>query len=125
MPINPVGSLPFLNEIVEDWPKTLLVQDYPTRLVGETYPHYWTTAYMVRLRDIGAATYVALGDERVQEARLTVVGQTFHLSVNNGEVIDLTKKFAISDVCDEAIIEISAIMLPFRLYGNVRMVNST
>ena len=120
MAINPVKSLPTLNEIIEDTPITLTVPIAKARLIGEGYPYKWVLSYMVSVRSMGTATYIALGNERAQEQRLTTVGQNISYSCSRYEVIDLTKKYIRSDTAD-AVVEISCSWLPVRLYGNVNM----
>jgi len=113
-------SLPTYNEIVEDIPITVTTAATAKRLLGETYPFKWVLSYLVRVRSMGTATYIALGTEQAQDFRLTAVGQTVSYSCNRYEVIDLTKKYIIADTAD-AVVEVICTFLPTQQYGNVKM----
>lgn len=120
MAVNPVKSLPTLNEIIEDTPLVVTTTIAKARLIGETYPYRWVLSYSVRVRSMGTATYIALGNEQAQESRLVSVGDVYQYACSRYEVIDLTKKWIRADTAD-AIVEVSASWLPVRLYGNVNM----
>lgn len=122
MAINANKSLPTFNEIVEDIPVAITTTSSttPVRLIGEGYPFKWVLSYLVRVRSMGSATYIAIGTEAGQEYRLTTINQTIGYSCNRYEAIDLTKKYIVSDAAD-AVVEVICTFLPVRLYGNVNM----
>ena len=107
------------NEILEDTPVTCTTAVTKKRIIGESRPYRYVLSYLIRVRSMGTATYIALGDEYAQESRLTTAGQTVSYSCNRYEVIDLTKKFVIADTAD-AVIEIMCTYLPLKQYGSVR-----
>lgn len=109
------------NEVVEDTPITVTTTTTKKRLIGETYPYKWVLSYLIRVRSMGTATYIAIGTEQGQEARLTTVGQFISYACNKYECIDLTKKYIIADTAD-AVVEVSCTFLPVRLYGSVNKV---
>lgn len=105
-------------EILEDTPVVYTPDVTQTRILGENYPYRYVLSYLIRVRDMGTATYVSIGTEAGQEYRLTAVGQTVSYSCNRYQVIDLTKKYGISDTND-AVLEIVCTFLPLKLYGTV------
>jgi hypothetical protein len=111
------------NEIIEDTPVTVTpaVAATAQRILGETYPYKYVLGYEIRIRSMGTATYVGFGDERAQDVRLLVADQRLKYQCNRYEVIDLTKKFIISDTAD-AVIEVMCTFLPMKLYGSVRRI---
>jgi hypothetical protein len=113
-------KLPTFNEIVEDLPITVTVTTTKQRLIGETRAYKWVMSYLVRVRSMGTATYIALGNEADQQIRLTAVGQSIAYNCNRYEFIDLAKKYVISDTSD-AVIEVIATSLPVKQYGSVNM----
>ena len=110
------------NEIIEDTPITVTTSIAQKRLVGEVHPYKYVLSYLIRVRSMGTATYIALGDEAAQESRLTTAGQTVSYSCNRYEVIDLTKKYIKADTAD-AVVEVTCTYLPLRQYGSVRKVS--
>ena len=109
------------NEIIESQPVTVTPTVAKMRLIGETYPYMYVLSYMIRVRSMGTATYIALGSEQGQEQRLYAVGQTLTYACNRYEVIDLTKKYVRADVAD-AVLEVSYTYLPFNMYGRVQRI---
>ena len=109
------------NEIIEGQPVTVTPTVAKIRIIGETYPYMYVLSYMIRVRSMGTATYIAIGNEQGQEQRLYAAGQTLTYSCNRYEVIDLTKKYVRADVAD-AVLEVSATYLPFNMYGRVQRV---
>jgi hypothetical protein len=113
-------SLPTYNEIIEDTPIAVTATTTKARLIGETRAYKWVLSYVVRVRSMGTATYIALGTDAGREQRLTVAGQSIAYGCNRYEVIDMAKKYIISDTSD-AVVEVSCTFLPIRLYGKVNM----
>lgn len=110
-------ALPTYAEVVADFPAVLTAPTTATPLYsGAIYK--WVTAFTVRVRSMGTATYIALGDKNVQDWRMITVGQTFGISLNPGEVLDLSKIYVVSDTGD-ATVEVVATYLPVPMYGNV------
>ena len=124
MAINPVKTLPTLNEIVEATPITFTCPATAAPILGVYGLGNWCLSYSIRVRSMGTATYVGIGDVSAQNYRLTAVGDIMSYSCNRYEVIDLTRKYATSDTGD-AVIEIIASYLPVRLYGNVNRAAGT
>ena len=72
--------------------------------VGEKY----ATSYILRVRSMGTATYVRVGDIYSQTYSLTVVGQmTGWAATSDREIVNLAEIFLISDAAD-AVIELFA-----------------
>jgi len=69
---------------------------------------FWVLGYLLRIRSMGTATYVSVGDNISQEFRLTTVGETFGWSGNVREVFDLSKLYLKADVAD-AVVELIAV----------------
>ena len=109
------------NEVIEDTPVLVTSTTTKSRLLGENYPFRYVMSYMVKVKTMGTASYVALGNEQAQVARLTIAGAYFGYQCNRYEVIDLTKKYMISDTTD-AVLEVSASFLPVNQYGRVKKV---
>jgi hypothetical protein len=110
------------NEIIEDTPIAVTTTIAAKRLVGEAHPYKYVLSYLVRVRSMGTATYIALGDEYSQQSRLITAGQTVSYSCNRYEVIDLTKKWIKCDTAD-AVVEVMCTYLPLKQYGSVRKVS--
>jgi dTDP-glucose pyrophosphorylase len=106
------------NEIIEGTPIVVTPTVLQMRLVGEGHPFQYVLSYMIRIRSMGTATYIAIGDEYGQEQRLYAAGQTLTYSCNRYEVIDLTRKYVRADVAD-AVLEVSFTFLPMKMYGRV------
>jgi hypothetical protein len=111
-------SLPIYREVVADFPDTLTATTTAKPLFAGNAPYRWVTAWSVRVRSMGTATYVALGSRLAQPWRLITVGQTYGANGNPGEVFDLSQIYVISDTSD-AVIEITNTYLPIPMYGNV------
>lgn len=104
-------------EVVQDTPFILTPTTTPTALLP-AYPYKWVFSYMIRVRSMGTATYIGIGNETAQLWRLTAVGQIFGFNGNPKEVIDLTKVWYVSDTSD-AVIEVVALYMPLPLQGDV------
>jgi hypothetical protein len=74
-------------------------------------PYKYVFSFIIRVRSMGTATYIRLGNEYAQNYSLAVVGQTFTWSGNPGQVVDMAKLWCISDTND-AVIEIIADYVP-------------
>jgi len=111
-------GLPVYNEVVLDQPFTFTPAAATIAEALLKVPYKWVTSFAIRLRSMGTATYVALGNQAAQEYRLTGVGQIYQFSCNPGEVTDLARIWTYSDTND-AVIEVVASYLPVALYGNV------
>ena len=118
MPITPIRALPGFIEVVEDTPITKTVPVAATQLYSGVATK-WATAYMVRVRSMGAATYIRLGNSVAQEYTLKAVGEVKAFACPEGMVIDLTTLYTKSDTAD-AVIEVVASFVPVRLDGNVK-----
>jgi len=106
-------------ELVEDTPILVTTTTTKSRLLGENYPFRYVLSYLVKVKTMGTASYIALGNEQGQIARLTLAGSYFGYQCNRYEVIDLTKKYIIADSTD-AVLEVSASFLPVSQYGRVQ-----
>jgi hypothetical protein len=109
------------HEILEDTPIQFAAPVAARRLVGETYPFKYVLDYIVRVRSLGTATYIAIGNQAAQEYRLIAIGGTFERKCRRYEVIDLTKVWIRADVADN-VVEVAATFLPFDQYGKVKKV---
>ena len=115
--IKPNPAYPVYREVVSEFPTVLTA----TTTASPVYPGVafkWVTAWSLRIRSMGTASYVAVGDRNGQPWRLITVGQTFGVNANPGEVFDLARVFIVSDTSD-ATVELSATYLPVPQYGNV------
>ena len=63
----------------------------------------WVLAYLIRVRSMGTASYVGVGDNLSQDFRLTTIGETFGWSGNPREVFDLGKVYVKSDTSDASL----------------------
>jgi hypothetical protein len=82
---------------------TRTVTTTPTSLTGTT--NFYVLSYLIRVRSMGTATYIALGDSQARNFRLTTVGETFGFYGNPREVFDLSSVYVVSDTSD-AVIEL-------------------
>lgn len=106
-------------EVAQDTPFIRTVTTAAASLTaGAPIPNKWVLSYIVRLRSLGTATYVGIGNESSQAFRLTIIGETYGFSGNPGEVCDLSKVFVISDAAT-AVIEVTALFKPVPMQGEV------
>ena len=112
--MNP--QLPTFREVVGDYPAVIT----PTTTAAPVHsgPYKWVTSWLIRVRSLGTATYVRVGDRTAQTHSLITVGQTYGLNGNPGEVFDLSKIYVVSDTAD-ATIELTAAYLPMPMFGNI------
>lgn len=57
-------------------------------------------SYLLKVRSLGSATYIGVGDKFSQVYRLKIVGEIFGFYGNPHEVLDLSTVFIISDASD-------------------------
>jgi len=62
-------------------------------------------SYLIKVRSMGTATYIGIGDKYSQNFRLTSKGEVFGWNGNNREIFDFAKIYVISDTSD-AVLEI-------------------
>ena len=116
MPPKKIASLPGYIEIVEDIPITYTV----TVAAAQPFKNLavkWVTSYLIRVRSMGTATYVRVGNFNAQEFTLNAVGATKAFTCNPGEVVDATQIYLKSDTAD-AVVEIICSYPPVRLLSN-------
>jgi hypothetical protein len=53
------------NEIIEGTPIVVTPTVLQMRLVGEGHPFQYVLSYMIRIRSMGTATYIAIGENRL------------------------------------------------------------
>lgn len=104
-------------EVAQDTPIVKTVAATAAPLIGNL-PYKWVLSYLIKLRSIGSATYVGVGDQFGQGFRLTIVGETYGFAGNRGECFDLSKVWISSDASD-AVIEIVMIYIPIPMQGSV------
>ena len=75
--------------------------------------HHFVSSFIIRVRDMGTATYVRLGTAQIQPHSLDTVGQTLEWDGDKREVTDMAKLYAISDTAD-AVLEIVTEYAPVR-----------
>jgi len=115
--ISPIATLPGYIEVVEDQPATLTVPA-TARAIFQGLAVKWVTAYLIRVRSMGTATYIRLGNGAAQEYTLKAVGEVKAFTCNPGEVVDMTQVYVKSDTAD-AVIEIICSYIPVKYQGNV------
>ena len=123
MPITPIKALPGFIEVVEDTPITKTVAAAATQVYAG-YPQKWATGYLIRVRSMGTATYVRIGNAVAQEYTLRAVGDTKVFTAPDGMLVDMTQIYTKSDTSD-AVIEIICHFVPVRVDGNVTIAEST
>jgi hypothetical protein len=108
--------LPY-REVILDTPIVVTPTATATQLLAGK-PFKWCFSFIIRVRSMGTATYIRLGNFYDQEYSLTLIGQTLEWSGNPGQVCDLGKMYVISDTAD-ASLEIIAEYMPLHLVGHV------
>jgi hypothetical protein len=89
-----------------------------TEQLFAAWPHKYVFGFIIRVRDMGTATYVRIGTEAAQEYSLIAAGQTLRWSGFPGQVTDMAKLYVYSDT-DDAVIEIFAEYAP--VLGNTEV----
>jgi len=107
----PDTSTPIFAEVLLDTPSTFTPAVALTAQQMFTQPYKYVFSFIVRVRAMGTATYVRLGNQTAQNYSLTVVGQTFEWAGNPGQVVDLQKLWVLSDTNDP-VIEVIADYVP-------------
>jgi hypothetical protein len=108
-------------EVAQDTPFIITATTTPTSIMaGIPIPYKWVLSYIVRVRSLGTATYIGIGNMDGQGFRLTVIGESYGFSGNPGEICDLTKVFIVSDA-NTAVIEVTALFKPIPMQGNVEL----
>ena len=104
-------------EVAQDTPIVKTVAATAAPLMGDI-PYKWVLSYLIKVRSMGTATYIGIGDQTGQGFRLTIVGETFGFSGNPRECFDLSKVWVSSDTSD-AVIEIVVVYIPIPMQGSV------
>jgi len=78
----------------------------------------WILSFILRVRSLGTATYIRIGDQTYQGYTLNIVGQSIGWDANPGEVMDISKIWVVSDTSD-AVCELIVAYLPLHLIGDV------
>lgn len=120
MAISSNQTLPVYNEVVLDTPYVLTPAAGGTPQPLTRAPFKWVTSICIRVRDLGTATYVGVGNEVAQEYRLTGVSAIYQYACNPGEALDMSKIWILSDTNDP-VLEVIASYMPVAMYGNVNM----
>jgi len=93
-------------EVREQTPEALIPAT-TKKSFAPTRQEVWITSYLLRVRSLGTASYIGIGDKYSQEYRLTVVGQVKGWSGSPDELMNLHELYYISDAAD-AVIELVA-----------------
>jgi hypothetical protein len=109
-------------EVAQDTPIVKTVASAAAPLMGNI-PYKWVLSYLIKVRSMGTATYIGVGDQFGQGFRLTYVGETFGFSANLHETFDLSKVWISSDTSD-AVIEIVIVFIPIPMQGSVYLAPS-
>lgn len=104
-------------EVVQDTP-VVLTPTTTAQAIMPAHPYKWVFAYMVRVRSMGTATYIGIGNAESQAFRLTIVGETFGYNSNPQEIFDLTNVWYVSDTNDSTL-ELIATYMPIPMQGGV------
>jgi hypothetical protein len=115
--IQPVTSIPGYIEVVEDMPIILTVPS-TARAIFQNIATKWVTSYLIRVRSMGTATYIRVGNQAAQLLTLNAVGAFKAFECRPGELLDMTQVYVVSDTAD-AVIEVICTFIPVRLMGNV------
>lgn len=119
--LEPVaGKVYPYHEVMIDTPITLTPTTVATSVIAGR-PYKWVLSFIIRVRAMGTATFIRFGNVNAQTYSCTIVGQTIEWAGYEGQVVDLSKLFVISDTAN-ATLELIAEYLPMRLYGLVDMV---
>jgi hypothetical protein len=104
-------------EVVQDQPVLLSPTTTPQAIMP-AYPYKWVFSYLMRVRTLGLASYIGIGNSASQSFRLTLVGATFGFNANAQEVMDLTKIWYVADNTG-AVIELIATYMPIPYQNDV------
>ena len=115
--IQPVTSIPGYIEVVEDMPIILTVPS-TARAIFQNIATKWVSSYLIRVRSMGTATYIRVGNQAAQQFTLNAVGAFKGFECSPGELLDMTQIYVVSDTAD-AVIEVLCSFIPVRLMGNV------
>jgi hypothetical protein len=120
--INPVDYIrsffgPDYYEVIQDVPLILAVPVTPTGVLGNA-SYKWVLSYLIKVRDMGAATFIGVGNVDGQDWKLTTKGETTGWSGNPKEVADLSRVYIVADGAG-AIVEVIAAYIPTPLQGSV------
>lgn len=89
-------------EVIEDTPITYTVPSTAHQIYGGLGTK-WVTSYLIRVRSMGTATYIRVGNQAAQNYTLKAVGEMKTFSCNPGEVVDATQIYVVSDTADAVI----------------------
>jgi hypothetical protein len=123
MPIKQIAAYPGFLEVVEDTPITKTVAVAATQIFSGIATK-WATGYLIRVRSMGTATYVRIGNSTAQEYTLKAVGEVKAFSAPENMLVDMTQVYTKSDTAD-AVIEVLVHFVPVRLDGNVQAAYDT
>lgn len=107
-------------EVAQDSPIIFTSTTTAQPVLGVT-TYKWVLSYLIKVRSMGTATYIGVGNEQSQNWRLTIKGETYGFAGNPKEVTDLSRVYVISDTND-AVIEITALYKPTPMQGDVEIV---
>ena len=104
-------------EVILDTPVTVTPTTTESQLLAGK-PYKWCFSFIIRVRSMGTATYIRLGNSLGQQYTLALYGQTLEWSGGFGQVCDLGKMYVVSDTSD-AVLEVIAEYVPLNLVGFV------
>jgi hypothetical protein len=115
--ITNIPVLPGYTEVIEDTPIILTVPA-TARQIYQGVASKWVTSYLIRVRSMGTATYIRVGNYYAQHYSLTSVGDTKGFTCEDTHVLDMTKVWIVSDTAD-AVVEVVCSFIPVKPQGNV------
>lgn len=104
-------------EVVQDQP-VLLSPTTTAQAIMPAYPYKWVFSYLIKVRTLGSATYIGIGNQASQDFRLTIVGETIGWNGNTQEVMDLTKIWYVADNTG-AVLELIGAYMPIPYQNDV------
>lgn len=114
------AGLPYYNEVVLDTPVIISPAVIATAEPIFKNPYKWVTSFVIRVRSMGTATFIGVGNQTAQLYRLVSDGQVYQYSCNPGEVINASTLWIVSDQTDP-VLEVVCSYLPIAQYGNVNL----
>ena len=120
-PSNIVQSLfgPDYYEVAQDIPMIVTPTTVAASLLGLA-PYKWVLSYLIKVRSMGTATYIGVGNISSQNFRLTIRGERYGFAGNPKEAMDLSKIYVVSDTND-AVLEVTALFIPTPMQGSVML----
>lgn len=108
-------------EVAADTPLVINVTTTPRGVLGNA-TYKWVLSYIIKVRTMGTATYISVGNVDGQGYRLTVKGETYGYACNPKEVCDLSRVYLVSDTND-SYVELVAAYIPTPMQGDVELSN--